>query len=384
MSVLSPWAAYEWALANNDFKQDSAQERAARALEACHQGLHHWQAWPGTKLRQPPRGVYLWGPVGRGKTWLMDCFYKSLSLPARRQHFHHFMRWVHKCLFELTGTPEPLQVLAKRLSDEIRVLCLDEFFVADIGDAMILGRLMRMLFDHKVVVVTTSNLPPERLYAHGTHHDRFDPAIKAIREHMDILDVDGGEDHRLHPGPRVQRYWQHTEDAGGSALAAVFEQLRGDAPCDQQALQLGRSVTVIQRSSNVVWCSYRELCGKPLSANDYIRLCDEFSQILLSDVPCLSAPEEVQYIARGTEDAVEQVKTGDRVLPNLSKQDDGARRFIALVDECYDRGIPLYIEAEVAMNELYPRGYLSFPFQRTLSRLNEMQRQRFGKNVLQA
>ncbi|MCY1350170.1 Cell division protein ZapE [compost metagenome] len=307
----------------------------------------------------------------------MDRFHLSLRVPARRQHFHHFMRWVHQRLFQLSGTADPLRALAHELAAEVRVLCFDELFVSDIGDAMLLGRLLQVMFEHGVVLVATSNQPPQHLYADGFNRQRFLPAVAAIERHMQVVAVDGGQDHRQHPGAPQQRYWV-ARDGQPSALAEVFQRLTAGQARSAAPIELGhRSVAVVERGADVVWCRFAELCQQPLAALDFIALCDRFSAILLSEVPNLSARQRPGRIARGTEDGVERVEAGDRQLPELSVHDDSVRRFIALVDECYDRRVPLYLEAQVPLEALYTEGYLSFAFRRTLSRLQEMQLQRF-------
>lgn len=367
--TLAPLAAYHAALAGG-FRADPAQERAAELLDACQQALHAGDT--------APRGLYLWGPVGRGKTWLMDRFHEGLRVPARRQHFHHFMRWVHRRLFQLTGTADPLPALARELAAEVRVLCFDELFVADIGDAMLLGPLLQALFLQDVTVVATSNQPPEQLYADGFNRERFLPAIAALERHMQVVAVDGGSDHRLHPGAACQRYWVAAPERS-SALRGVFERLSAGLPTSLEALELGgRRIAVVQHSPAALWCRYTDLCQQPLSAFDFIALCDRFPAILLGALPALSAGQREARIARGTEDGVERVAAGDRQLPALSVHDDGVRRFIALVDECYDRRVPLYVEAQVGLEELYTEGGLTFAFRRTLSRLREMQLARFA------
>ena len=369
MHADSPRERYQQAIAQDGFVADAAQQRAVARLQACHEAL-----LSGAEL---PLGVYLWGPVGRGKTWLMDLFHASLTVPSRRQHFHHFMRWVHIRLFQLNGTADPLQALARELSQEIRVLCFDELFVGDIGDAIILGRLFQVLFEHGVVIVATSNQPPEQLYADGFNRERFLPAIDAIVQHMQVVDVDGGADHRLRPGTALQRYWIAPPD-GGSALVATFKVLADGAFSIEPLALSRRQLDVVRRSESVLWCRFADLCEQPFSALDFIELCDRFTAILIGDVPRLAGTQRDGRIARGTEDGAVRVEAGDRQLPRLAARDDAVRRFIALVDECYDRRIPLYIEAEVALDELYTEGYLAFPFRRTLSRLREMQLQRFG------
>ena len=366
IDLRTPLQALQQAL-ERGFVPDPAQQRAALALDDLHRQLH-------SDAGYPPRGVYLWGPVGRGKTWLMDVFHRSLQVPSRRQHFHHFMQWVHRRLFALTGTANPLQTIARELAAEVRVLCFDELFINDIGDASILGTLFITLFDQGLVLVATSNQPPDQLYEHGHNRERLLPALAAIAANMQVLNVDGGQDHRLHPADVVQRYWV----ADDQALGAVFRQLCGNldnctAPIEVNHQQLQPKY----HCTAAAWFDFADLCERPLGALDFIALCDRYPAILLGRVPRLGGAAREMRIARGTEDAAEQVRAGDRVLPALSRQDDSVRRLIALVDECYDRGVPLYIEAQVPLDELYTQGALTFPFQRTLSRLREMQSVRF-------
>lgn len=351
------------------FVPDAAQWQAASALDACHDALS--KALPATT------GVYLWGPVGRGKTWLLDAFHRALTVPARRQHFHRFMRWVHQRLFQLTGTADPLHVLAAELAADVRVLCLDELFVSDIGDALLLGRLLQALFAQGVVLVTTSNQPPRQLYADGFNRQRFLPAIEAIEAHMQIRAVDGGQDHRLHDSPRVQRYFVRTPGQPAQLEGVFAAQARGQC-LHRGALRLGsRHIDTVCHTATLLWCRFDALCVAPLSALDFIFLCDRFQAIFLSDVPALGGVPREGRIARGTEDAAQQVAAGERVLPALARHDDSVRRFIALVDECYDRQVPLYLEARVALDALYTEGHLAFAFRRSYSRLQEMQRARF-------
>lgn len=372
-TALSPRQAYEDALARLDFAPDDAQRRAVEVLETCYQSLHD-----GTR----PQGVYLWGPVGRGKTWLMDCFYSALEVPARRQHFHHFMRWVHQRQFQLSGTPDPLAVMARELRNEVAVMCLDELFVSDIADAMLLGRLMQIMFDEGVVLVTTSNQPPGELYAEGYNRERFVPAIEAIERHLQVVSVDGGRDHREHPGVVQQRYWVRTPQR----LQETFESLSAGQRRRTQAIELGgRTIAVEGHSDEVLWCRYTALCEQPLGALDFIALCDRYRHILISDVPAMGGERSAELDEAKIEDS-EQIENGQQSEGSgrrrgFSLQDDGARRFIALVDECYDRGVPLYIDAEVPIEELYVQGELAFAFRRVVSRLKEMQFKRFAARL---
>ncbi|KFF50004.1 ATPase [Gammaproteobacteria bacterium MFB021] len=363
----SPLAAYEQALAGG-FVADAAQRRAVAALQQCFEAVHRGEC---------PPGVYLWGPVGRGKTWLMDAFYNALRVPARRQHFHHFMQWVHRRQFQLTGNADPLRLLAEELGREVRVLCFDELFVSDIGDAMLLGRLLSLMLAQRVVLVATSNQPPDQLYADGFNRERFLPAIAALEAHMQVVAVDGEQDHRLHPGAEIQRYWVKQP----KALFELFARLSEGQVVSHEPVALGhRRIANLGHSPAALWCRFSELCERPLAASDFIALCERFPAILLEEVPRLGGEPRKGRIARGTEDGAERVDAGDRQLPALSHNDDAVRRFIALVDECYDRRVPLYIESEVALDELYTQGYLEFAFRRAFSRLREMQLERFGRS----
>lgn len=368
--ALSPYMAYQAAL-EAGFKPDTAQQTAAQSLERCYQQLQADEV--------AIQGVYLWGPVGRGKTWLMDRFFASLTIPAQRLHFHHFMRWVHRRLFQLTGQADPLTILAKELARKVRVLCLDELFISDIGDVTLLSGLLQQLFAEGLVIVTTSNQAPDQLYENGFNRERLLPAIDAINHHLEVLSVDGGQDHRLHPGRSHQRYWVNQPEAFAHAFNELLHHTQ-ETQITTEPLLLGhRAINVVQRSEHILWCRYRDLCEQPLAAPDFIELCDQFRYLLLSEVPKLTGGKTQMSIARGTEDGILQVAAGDRDLPELSYADDGVRRFIALVDECYDRQIPLYVEAAVPLTQLYTKGTLAFSFRRSLSRLQEMQLARFGQ-----
>ncbi len=306
LPAMSPLAVYRQAVEQRGFAPDEAQRRAAEALERCFQALHE------AHRHGAIQGVYLWGPVGRGKTWLMDHFYQCLRVPARRQHFHHFMQWVHQRQFELTGTADPLRALARELARDVRVLCFDELFVSDIGDAILLGSLLRIMFEEGVVLVATSNQPPEQLYADGFNRERFLPAIEAIQRHMAVVAVDGGQDHRLHPGRAEQRYWV-VEAGQASGFAELFARLSAGEAASTQPIELGhRPLAVHRHSESVLWCSYAQLCEAPLSALDFIGLCDRYRAILMDDLPCLSASQREGRIARGTEDGAQLVEAGDR------------------------------------------------------------------------
>ncbi len=366
----SPLQAYQQAIVDG-FIEDPAQRHAVEVLEQCYQGLQRSPA--------ETRSVYLYGRVGRGKTWLMDQFYRSLTVPARRQHFHRFMQDVHQRLFRLVGHADPLAIIADELSREIKVLCFDELFVSDIADAMILGGLFQALFARGLVIVATSNQPPDDLYNDGFNRERFLPAIAALQQHMQLVKVDGEQDHRLHDGPKTQRYWVKEAEQVSAFDELFAEQTRGQKTATGP-LDLGtRTLQAKAYSDTVLWCEFADICEQPFAAQDFIALCDRFKVLFLSSVPVLGGQQQTVKIARGTEDAVHRVVAGDRVLPKLAKNDDSVRRFIALIDECYDRRVPVYIEAQAPLEELYTDGYLAFAFRRTYSRLKEMQLESFAK-----
>jgi cell division protein ZapE len=379
--LLSPLDIYQQALAQG-FVSDPAQQAAVVALNDCFRALHpapQGQALPENAHQEAhqgqTRGVYLWGPVGRGKTWLMDSFFTTLRVPAKRQHFHHFLAWLHRRLFELTGTINPLQQVAEELAEDIQVLCFDELFVSDIGDAMLLGPLFQALFDAGVVLVTTSNQPPQALYEDGFNRERFLPAIDALLAHTQVVHLDGEQDHRLHGDKTLERYF--VSDSTGvpsTQLEHLFTQL-STAKAGSTRVQIGsRQLHALGAHQQTLWCDFAQLCEGTLAAQDYMQLCQQYQHILLSGIPNLSAAQQQARIARGTEDAAVKVDAGDRVLLNLAKNDDAVRRFIALVDECYEQKVTLYLEAAVPLEQLYTEGALLFPFQRARSRIEEMQR----------
>lgn len=369
--LLSPQQWYQQAL-ERGFVADQAQQQAVDCLERNYQALLAG-AHDGV-------GVYLWGPVGRGKTWLMDCFYANLPVSGRRQHFHHFMRDLHRRLHQLTGTATPLEKIADELAADIRVLCFDEFFISDIADAMLLGPLMQALFTRGLAVFMTSNQSPDELYSDGFNRERLLPTIAAIKQHMQVVSVAGTQDHRLHGLDTAQdlpRY-AHCPPGEDESMPHLFEQLTAGSRVHQESLLFnGRPLQVRGYTKDILWCDFAQLCEQPFSAYDYIELCQRFRLLLLSNVPALSGVQQESKIARGTEDAASRVVAGDRILPALAPKDDAVRRFIALIDECYEGKVPVHIEANVPLDELYTQGYLSFAFRRTYSRLLAMQHDDF-------
>ena len=342
---------YEETLAQRGYSADPAQLRAVAALERCEDEWNAYKARRGnaiTKLisRPPiPRGVYMHGGVGRGKSFLMDCFFQSVPLRRKtRLHFHEFMREVHRELQELKGTANPLDELGKRIARRFRLICFDEFHVADVTDAMILHRLLVALFANRVSIVTTSNFHPDELYPHGLHRDRILPAIELLKDKLEIVGVDNGIDYRRRAMERVKLYHCPLGPDAESALTQAFEQLAEVRDEDPVLHIEQREITARRRAGGVVWFDFRWLCGGPRSQNDYLEIASRFHTLILAGVP--------------------------QMAPRMASE---ARRFTWLVDVLYDRRVKLIMSAEVPPEQLYLEGPLAHEFPRTVSRLNEMQ-----------
>lgn len=350
-------AAYERQIAERGYRQDPAQLAAVDALEdlrtrliaspAPPRGARRWLARFGIgEKRRPERGLYLWGGVGRGKTWLMDLFFQSLPFEAkRRRHFHRFMYDVHGELKRLGAREAPLDQVAADLAAECRVICFDEFFVTDIADAMILGTLFEGLFSRGVTLVATSNVPPRDLYKDGLQRARFLPAIALIEEHTQVLAVDGGIDYRLRQLTQAGTYLIGNAPDTAQRMEALFAQIAGEASREGGSIEIeGRPIPVIREAANAVWLDFDALCAGPRSQNDYIEIARDYQSVFVSGVPRFTPAHE-----------------------------DAARRFIALVDELYDRNVNLILSAAAPPDDLYHGERLTFEFQRTTSRLIEMQ-----------
>jgi cell division protein ZapE len=353
---------YSRRLAECGFKPDPAQLIAVDRLDSLRQRLiaapsansSFMRRWLGSLVgngvREPERGLYLWGGVGRGKTWLMDMFFESLSFPeARRRHFHRFMHEVHLELKSLPDRQTPLDIVAARIARDTRVLCFDEIFVADIADAMILGGLFEGLFKRGVTLVATSNIPPHELYKDGLQRQRFLAAIDLIERHVEVLNVDGATDYRLRQLTQAGTYLLSTTPDTLQRLEALFAELADHGASSGNPIEIeGRSIPVIRHSSSAVWFDFPAICAGPRSQNDYIEIAREYHTVMVSNVPILDPQTENE-----------------------------ARRFIALVDELYDHNVNFIISAAAPPNQLYRGDRLSFQFERTLSRLIEMQSEQY-------
>lgn len=350
-------ALYQRECARLGYQPDPAQQRAVAALDDLRERL----VTPApksllkgllsrAKQHQLQRGLYIWGGVGRGKTWLMDLFFQSLPFKDKqRSHFHRFMQFVHDELKKHQQQTDPLELVADKVARKARVLCFDELFVSDIADAMLLGNLFRGLFDRGVTLVATSNVPPDDLYKEGLQRARFVPAIKLLEEHTQVMHVDGGADYRLRLLEHAATWFDAHAAATLAALEKLFEAIAGDHGTADSTLTLNhRRLHVRRQGDGAIWFTFKELCDGPRGQADYIEIARCFHTVFLSDVPQLGAEQENQ-----------------------------ARRFISLVDEFYDRAVKLIISAAKPVDELYRGAKLTFEFERTRSRLIEMQSQEY-------
>jgi cell division protein ZapE len=356
---LSPIERYQKDLLRPEFSPDSAQQRAVEKLQLLYEQLIAKQQQNMglfdrlsrrlfSRSVVPVTGLYFWGGVGPGKTYLMDNFYESLPFEQKmRAHFYRFMKRVHQELKTLDREKNPLEIVADRIANEAVVICFDEFFVSDIADAMILANLLDGLFRRGVTLVTTSNIVPDGLYRDGLQRARFLPAIALLNQYTEVVNVDGGTDYRLRSLEQAELYHWPLDGEADESLYKSFYSL---VPDKEEITKLkpleveGREIVCRYHAEDVVWFDFEALCDGPRSQNDYIELAKEFHAVLISNVPALSI-----------------------------KTEDQARRFINMVDEFYDRSVKLIISAEKPLHELYSGKRLSFEIERTVSRLLEMQ-----------
>ena len=346
---------YEAELALRGYTSDPAQLRAIEALERC---ALEWTSFKEKRsnalkklINRPdiPRGVYMFGGVGRGKSFLMDCFYNAVPLKRKtRLHFHEFMREVHRELADLQGTVNPLDELAKRMSKRFRLICFDEFHVADITDAMILHRLLAALFDNGVGFVTTSNFKPDGLYPGGLHRDRILPAIALLNARLQVINVDNGTDYRRRTLEALTLYHVPNGPVADTAMEKAFNALEETHDEDPVLHIEARQIRAKRKAGGMVWFDFKTLCGGPRSQNDYLEIASMFHTVFLSDVPHMPL-----------------------------RMASEARRFTWLIDVLYDRRVKLVMSAAVAPAELYTEGPMAHEFPRTVSRLSEMQTQEY-------
>lgn len=368
MQTMSPLARYQQALEKGEFQPDAVQLNAMTRLDGIYQALTRVQpvsAQPAkglfgklnklmgkgkTEAPAAARGLYMWGGVGRGKTWLMDMFFQAIPGERKqRLHFHRFMLRVHQELTELQGQSDPLQIVADRFKSETDLLCFDEFFVSDITDAMLLGTLMEALFARGITLVATSNIPPDDLYRNGLQRARFLPAIEMIKQHCEIMNVDAGIDYRLRTLTSAHLWMTPLNDDTSKEMERMFVTLAGVARSDKPVLEINhRSLPTQGIAEGVVAMDFKTLCGEGRSQHDYIELSRRFHSVLLYNVPVM-----------------------------IYKTEDQARRFLALVDEFYERHVKLVVSAEASLFEIYQGARLKFEYQRCVSRLQEMQSEEY-------
>jgi cell division protein ZapE len=333
------------------FAPDTAQVVAVERLQRCQDEWIAYKQRRRTRLQKLvikpalPRGVYLWGGVGRGKTLLMDLFYACVPLQRKtRVHFHAFMREIHNALRRYKGEPDPLVLVAREVSRRHRLICFDEFHVSDIADAMILGRLLSELLSRRVVFCMTSNYAPADLYPNGLQRERFLPAISLLEHKLDVLNVDGGTDYRLRALERCDAYICPGSGSGESRLHQLFERISQGMDLPSELTIEGRRLVARRHGPGIIWFEFAALCGGPRSQNDYLQLANEYHTVILTGIPRLSAQDAA-----------------------------AARRFTWLVDILYDHRVKLVAMAEAPPEELYQEGLNVAEFGRTVSRLQEMQ-----------
>ncbi len=336
---------------NDGFRADAAQQRAATRLQQLFDELVEFKFYRGRPFmktfgrRSPPRGLYIHGSVGRGKSMLMDAFYSQLPYRRKRRvHFHAFMQTIHRELAGVKHQSDPLVLIAEKLARDVRVLCFDEFHVSDIGDAMILARLLETMFARGIVCVMTSNYRPDALYPNGLQRERFLPAIELIKNNLDVIELDGDADHRLRSLEQLDLYYSPLGPAADDAMLRAFAALASSAPRSAAIEVNSRKIQSRSASSGIGWFEFAELCGTARSQSDYLELAKRFHTIMLANVPRMSAEHASE-----------------------------ARRFTWLIDVLYDQRVNLIMSANAPMEDLYRNGPNSQEFPRTVSRLKEMQ-----------
>ena len=347
--MTSPLAAYEQRLAAGELEADPAQEHAARKLDELAEALARWQPDAWLNRRAPPRGLYLWGPVGRGKSMLLDLFFEAAPVKKkRRTHFHEFMLARHAHMRELrekgVGAEQLMVQAAKQVADEARLLCFDEVQVTDIADAMILGRLFEQLFSDDVVIVATSNRPPDELYKNGINRQLFMPFIDLIKARVDLVEIAGPHDFRLRQLMAAPVYYAPLGPAASEKMDQAWARLTHSATPQACTLDVnGRALRVEREAAGVARFTFEELCARPLGAADYLEIAERFHTVLLEDIP--------------------------KLTPSMREE---AARFRTLIDALYEAKVKLVASADAQPEALYPAGDQSFEFERTASRLMEM------------
>lgn len=350
-TIQTPLSSYEAWIKHGRLERNPEQEAVLSYLTQVQRNLTGLSAvlrkitrW--IKVGSPVQGLYLWGGLGVGKTLMMDFFYETLPLPKFRAHFHAFMRRVHEELRERQGQVNPLTSIGRRLAQQYRVICFDEFFVVDVGDAMLLAELLRVLFENGVCLMTTSNFSPDRLYEHGLQRDRFLPAIDLIYRHTKVWHLSLEHDYRRRALEKIPVYYTPLGEESEHGLWDAMQRFADDLHLlSQTPVSLyGREIPVKQRTEKMIWFEFRVICGRPRSPSDYLALVQKYQMLFISNIPCLERAPPDQIVS-----------------------------FIHLIDILYDAKVPLIMSAETPIEKLYTKGAFRALFQRTESRLIEMQ-----------
>ena len=350
---------YEKILSDRGYQSDPSQLMAVDRLQRAYDEWAAYLSRRSSRLRRMilhpdfPRGMYLWGGVGRGKSFLMDSFYAVIPLKRKtRVHFHEFMRDVHRALDEQKNVEDPLEIVAAKIARRFRLICFDEFHVSDIADAMILYNLLKALFDRGVCFVITSNYHPDGLYPEGLHRDRMLPAIELLKAKLDVINIDAGIDYRRRVMEQVDAYKTPLGPAADSALLHAFVSIAEAGEENPIITIVSREISCVRRAGGVIWFDFATLCGGPRSQNDYLDIAHRFHTVILSDVP--------------------------RMTAEMASE---ARRFTWLIDVLYDHRIKLIMSAAVAADLLYAQGLMSNEFHRTVSRIMEMQSKEYKESI---
>ena len=353
---MTPWERYQKDLEQQGFSADPSQRAAVEYTQQLYDQLvAEYESEDGllTKIKKTLgvknhaqiKGLYLWGGVGRGKTYIVDSFFECLPFNEKKRiHFHRFMQMIHQELKQLKDRENPLLIIADKFVSDTRVLCFDEFHVTDITDAMLLGGLLKALFERGTILVTTSNEAPDQLYSDGLQRDRFLPAIRLINDYTHVVYVDSGVDYRLRYLDHAEIYHHPLDKNAVSMLEENFSHIAPDTGTDNIVLEIeGRPVKTVRCADGVVWFEFTEICDGPRGPADYIEIARQYQTVLIANVPAMEEADN-----------------------------DRAKRFMTLVDEFYDRNVKLIITATTAPENLYSGKKLAKTFQRTISRLQEM------------
>lgn len=336
---------YLLAVAKNDIKDDQAQRRVVGFLDEILLKVNRYNVWFFNFLPIKIKGLYMMGPVGAGKTYLMDLFYENITTTHKaRFHFHHFMQQIDKKLRELQGNPNPLKVVVKQLAKQVKVLCLDEFLVNDVAYAMILANLLQELFKRKIVLVVTTNTDVDLLYKDGVGRERFLPAISQIKKNCNIVTIYSTNDYRLGRGEEIKTYFYPANKKSNQLLEEQFQKITQIFDVNGEIKVLNRPIKFVKLAKSTIWFRFEDICNIPRCQLDYLEIADKFDTVFISDVPVLTQNSTIQTLL-----------------------------FMHFVDVAYDRGLRLYLSALVSLDNLYKDGELVSAFARTVSRLQEMQ-----------